>query len=104
MLLAVFGLIWALVSCGQQVELEPELQAHVDEYEALIRTYEAKFAEARSDPAKLAEVADSYSREVKAWIGRWANDTPDFSDEEGRVIKAHIDRLNERAEKMLRGE
>jgi hypothetical protein len=100
-LLAVCGLAWTLVSCSGQVELRPELQAHLDEYEGLIETYEVKLAEVRSDPPKFAKVASSYSREVKTWMGQWDTEAPNMSDEEGRAVKAQIDRLNKRAARML---
>jgi hypothetical protein len=92
-----------LFACGTNVELTPEVQAHLAEYENLIDTYQARFAEARGNPAKFADVADAYSEEAKQWMSRWSTVAPNPSDEEGKAIKASIDKLNKRAVHMLKG-
>ena len=92
-----------LFACGSDVELRPELQAHLDEYEHLIDTYQAKFAGVRGNPPAFADVADAYSAEVKAWATKLDTVAPTMSDEEGRAVKARIDSLNKRAVRMLSG-
>lgn len=93
----------ALLGCAGEVELRPELKAHLDEYESLIDAFEPKFANARADQAEFAKVAKAYSKEAKDWMSRWSSVAPEMSDAEGKAVKANINRLNRRAEKMLRG-
>jgi len=92
-----------LFACGGTVELTPELQAQLDEYENLIETFEPQFADARGDTAKFADVADSYSQRVQAWMTKWSSVAPTLSDEEGKAVRASVDRLNRRAKRMLQG-
>ncbi len=99
--LALFALVPLLPSCDWQVELRPELRSHLAEYEALIEEYEARFAAVGSDRPKFAKVSEAYSKEVKAWLSEWDTVAPNMSDEEGRAVKAQVDRLNKRATRML---
>jgi len=99
----VLLLILPLLGCGGEVELRPEIQSHLDEYEQLIDSYQPKFAGARGNQATYAQVADAYSREARAWMERWSTIAPNPSDEEGKAITAQIDRLNQRAVRMLQG-
>lgn len=92
-----------LVGCGGGVELRPEIQSHLDEYEQLIESYQPRFAGARGNQSAYAQVADAYSLEARAWMERWSTIAPNPSEEEGEAIKAQIDRLNQRAVRMLQG-
>ena len=75
-----------LSACGSEVELAPELQAQLDEYENLIDTFEPKFRAVRGDTAKFSDVADSYSQRVQAWMSEWSTVAPNLSDEEGLTV------------------
>lgn len=102
----LFSAAIVLVVCacgGGGTELSPELTAQLDEYENLIDEFEPKFAAAKDSPSEFAKVADSYSQKTLAWMGKWETVAPNPSDEEGKAIKARIDKLNKRAERMLRG-
>jgi len=90
-------------ACGGGAELSPEINAHLGEYEQLIEEFEPKFDRVRSDPPEFAKVAESYKRETQAWMNELSTVAPDLSDEEGRAIKATIEKLNRRAVKMLTG-
>jgi hypothetical protein len=101
--LAILVLGSVLVGCGGKVELAPEIEAHLQEYENLIASYEEKFANAAGDPTDFARVSASYTEKAKAWMSKWKTVAPDLSEKEGKALKARIDKLNERALRMLGG-
>ena len=98
----VLILACSLLACGA-TELRPELQAHVDKYERLIETYEVKFAAVRGDHPQFAKVSDSYAEELQVWLKEFDTVAPTMSDTESLAVKARIDKLNRRAERMLMG-
>jgi hypothetical protein len=100
---AVVVIACTLLACSEPVELRPEIEAHLEKYESLIDTYEPKFAAARRSQAELRKVSDTYSKEAKAWMSEWRQVAPKLSDEEGKAIKARINKLNQRAVRMLQG-
>jgi hypothetical protein len=94
--LVIVILSCALLACGNDVELRPELQAQLDEYENLIEEYQTKFVGARGNPPAFKDVADAYSRDVKSWMAKWDTLAPTLSQEESKAVKARIDALNKR--------
>ena len=102
-MLVILTVACTLLACGGEVQLRPELQAQLDDYENLIQTYQTKFDGVQSDPPAFKRVADDYSREIKAWMSQWETVAPNLSDEEGKAVKARIDSLNQRAVRMLQG-
>jgi hypothetical protein len=92
----------ALFACGGD-KLKPEHQALVDKYERLIETYEPKFAAVGGDEAQLDKVSDSWAKELELWLREFKAVAPTLSDSEGLAIKASIDKLNRRADKMFMG-
>ena len=90
-------------ACAGSVELSPEAAAHLGEYEKLIEEFEPKFHQVRNDPPAFAKVAESYRQQAQVWIEEWATVAPDLSDDEGKAIQAALNKLNQRATKMLTG-
>jgi len=88
---------------GGGAELNPEIKAHLGAYENLIEKFEPRFDTVRNNPPEFAKVANSYKQETQAWMNEWKTVAPNLSDEQGRAIKAAIDKLNRRAERMLTG-
>ena len=98
----LLGAVLLVCACGgESADLGPEITAHLEEYESLIKEFEPRFAAVRNDPPAFAKVADDYKQKTQAWMSRWEKVAPNPSDEEGRAIKARINRLNQRAVSML---
>ncbi len=97
------AVVLACACGGADASLDPEIASHLDQYEHLIAEFEPRFAAVRNNPPEFAKVANSYAEVTQAWMSRWETVAPNPSEEEGRAIKARIDKLNRRAEKMLTG-
>lgn len=102
-LIGTLALAFALLGCGGQAELSPEIEAHLAEYETLIVSFQPKFDDVRGDRPAFARVADSYGKQAKAWLDGWQTVSPNPTEAEGKAIQARITQLNRRAERMLRG-